>query len=481
MRRWLCGVRGAAIGLLATCAIDRQALPAAPTAERAIGADSVRVPAGLGVPSAQVARVDGVAVVAASELARLLGATEFWRPDVRKLVLRLGPHRLTFTADDPFIVIDDHTVRLEHLVVPRSGELQIPVDVARVLAREGWPRLAYDADARQMRVAPGAGFVGPPRIVVTGGLTTLTVPTEHPDAVTVLSRSRARFRLHVAGGLAGALADSIPDNALVRDLAVSPVPGGLTFELALAPTAEGWRLERDAGAGRVRLLFTSAREGFEEFATEGAPGPRVLRTIVLDPGHGGSDIGASVEGSDEKTLALVLARLVTEELGRRAAARVVLTREDDRDMTQVERAEVANRARADAVVSLHFEAMPEFQARGTVAWCTPAVVSAGREADLRSAELVTLRPWREASAERAVESRGLAESITSMLERRGFGPATVRERLPVPLMGVHPPGVLLDCGTLSNPDERARLLSPRGLQALAAAIAEGLVSWQRNE
>ena len=67
----------------------------------------------------------------------------------------------------------------------------------------------------------------------------------------------------------------------------------------------------------------------------------MLHTIVLDPGHGGSDAGVRVDGVDEKTLALALARLVAEELAHRSGAHAVLTRRDDRDMTQ----EAARRGR----------------------------------------------------------------------------------------------------------------------------------------
>jgi N-acetylmuramoyl-L-alanine amidase len=398
-------------------------------------------------------------------------------------VLRAGEHRLTFTADNPFVLVDDRTVRLAHPVVSRSGELQIPVEVVRVLPTGGdWPRLAYDADAGQVRVAPEAGYVGAPRVEVRGAVTVLVVPTEHAEAVAVMGRSRARFRLRLAGGLAGSLPDSLPDDALVRDMAVSQSPGGLTFELALAPSAAGWRLERDPDAGRVTLSI-SARggAGLEDFAAEGAPGPHVLHTVVLDPGHGGSDTGVRAEGVEEKALALELAHLLAGELARRGGVRCVLTRPDDRDVSQDARAEIANRAKADAVVSLHFETLPDERARGTLAWCPPAVGSAGGTAATRAAGLVALLPWRDVAVERAVESRGLAESITSSLEREGYGPSSVRERLPWPLVGVQPPGVLLECGVLSNPEERARLLAPGGLRPLAVAIADGLLAWRRNE
>jgi N-acetylmuramoyl-L-alanine amidase len=452
-------------------------------AASAPAADSLRVPAGLGVATSPVAFVDGVPMVAVNELARLLSATKFWRSDVRKLVLRAGEHRLTFTADNPFVLVDDRTLRLGHDVLARSGELFVPVEVVRALPADGgWSRLAYDADAHQLRVAPSAGFVGAPRVQAFGGLTTLVVPTERTDAVAVMGRSRAHFRLRVAGGLVGALPDSLPGDALIHDIAVSPGPNGLTFELAVDPSATGWRLERDAAAGRVTLEVVRGVPGYyEAFATEGAPGPRVLRTVVLDPGHGGSDPGVRVDGVDEKSLTLALARLVADELVHRSRIRAVLTRRDDRDLSQDERAEVANRAGTDAVVSLHFEALPAPEARGTLAWCAPAAVGSGSAAATRAAALLVLLPWRDASMERAVESRGLAESLSSALERRGFGPSSVRERLPLPLVGVQTPGVLLDCGMLTNPEERARLLTADGLKSLAAAIVDGLLAWQRNE
>ncbi|MCE9627752.1 MAG: N-acetylmuramoyl-L-alanine amidase, partial [Candidatus Eisenbacteria bacterium] len=277
------------------------------------------------------------------------------------------------------------------------------------------------------------------------------------------------------------LPDSLPDVGLVRDLQIAPSAGGVTFELALDPAVAGWRLERDPAAGRVRLVFSRDAAGFEAFAAEGAPGPRTLRTIVLDPGHGGGDVGVRVDGADEKALTLELARMVAEELQRRAQVRSVLTRTDDRDVSPVARAEIANRARADAVLSLHFETLPDPRARGTLAWCPPAVAVANSSTTSAGGGLVSLTPWRDVALDRAVESRGLAESVTGMLERRGFGPTSVRERLPLALVGVQSPGILLECGTLSNPDERARLLASGGLRPLAVAIAEGVLAWQRNE
>jgi len=462
--------------------------PAQPE-DAAARADSARVPAGLGVPSITVSEVDGVTVVGANDLARLLGATRTWHADVRKLVLVAGEHRLTFTEDNPFVIADDRTLQLAHGAFSRAGELQIPVDLARALADDsGWPRLGYDAHARELRAVPTGGYVGSPRVTVGPGMTELWIPTEHPEQARVIGRGRARFRIRMRGAFSGVLPDSFPDDGLLRDLDVRSSPTGLTFELAVDPAASGWRLERTAEGDAVSLMLARGASGLDPFAPESAPGARALRTVVLDPGHGGVDHGVESDGVLEKTLTLDLARALADELRRRAGARVTLTRTDDRDLGQLGRSELANRPEPDLVLSLHFGMSTDPRAGGGAAWCAPATVAAavldapGLAADRSgNAGLLELLPWRGAATAHAVDSRALAEDVTAALERQGFGPMSVRERLPMALLGVTAPGVLLECGTLSNAAERGRLLAPNGLRLLAAAIADGLIAWQRGE
>jgi N-acetylmuramoyl-L-alanine amidase len=208
---------------------------------------------------------------------------------------------------------------------------------------------------------------------------------------------------------------------------------------------------------------------------------------VLDPGHGGNDPGVESDGVLEKTLTLDLARALADELRRRAGARVTLTRSDDRDLSQLGRAELANRPEPDLVVSLHFGMSTDPRMRGGFAWCAPAPVPAAvldapsTNPDRAANALLDLLPWRDAATAHAVASRELAEDLAASLEHSGFGPMSVRERMPMALVGVTAPGVLLECGTLSDPAERGRLLAPNGLRLLAAAIANGLISWQRGE
>src|SRR5205085_2454476 len=84
------------------------------------------------------------------------------------------------------------------------------------------------------------------------------------------------------------------------------------------------------------------------------PGGKV-RTICLDPGHGGRDPGNQTGGHDEKNYTLLLAREVRDQLSA-AGFKVVLTRTTDTKIELPDRPAVAKRAAADLFVSLHFNA-----------------------------------------------------------------------------------------------------------------------------
>jgi N-acetylmuramoyl-L-alanine amidase len=276
------------------------------------------------------------------------------------------------------------------------------------------------------------------------------------------------------------LPESLPPQGLVRAIRPLVVASGAAFEIEVAPEAQGYRLLRERAG--FALEFSRSREGREEFAPEGPPGPRPIRVVVLDPGHGGDDVGATGEGVIEKDLALALARALRGELERRLTARVVLTRDGDATVGAESRAEAANRARADLVLSLHFDGYGRPEARGATLWCPPATYgeaeSAPRPGVLLPVEVV---PWRDVATRHAVPSRSFAEAVRTALELDGLGPVRVRERLTAPLLGVNAPGVVLECATLTSPADRERVTSPDGLRAMAAAIASAVVAYQRNE
>ncbi|HEX6159575.1 MAG TPA: N-acetylmuramoyl-L-alanine amidase, partial [Thermoanaerobaculia bacterium] len=94
-----------------------------------------------------------------------------------------------------------------------------------------------------------------------------------------------------------------------------------------------------------------------------APG---IRTIVIDPGHGGKEVGAVGPGGlMEKDVTLALCRKLADALAAKTGARVVLTREDDSVVSLDQRTAIANQYKADLFLSVHTNAAVVKGAKGS--------------------------------------------------------------------------------------------------------------------
>jgi N-acetylmuramoyl-L-alanine amidase len=219
----------------------------------------------------------------------------------------------------------------------------------------------------------------------------------------------------------------------------------------------------------------------------GAAAPAAARTVVLDPGHGGSNTGAAgvVEGLYEKRLTMVLARAVARRL-EAAGVHVVLTRQDDRFMSLRERARAANTAGADIFVSLHANASPTRAQRGFETYIlTPEALSVDTAAirggdgparpDL-DADTANLVDDLERAAAMAPSAR-LAERMQSRLAE-ARGPALSRGVKQAPmdvLMGPTMPAVLVEVGFIDHPVEGVELLRHEVREKIAEAVAQAIL------
>lgn len=113
------------------------------------------------------------------------------------------------------------------------------------------------------------------------------------------------------------------------------------------------------------------------------------KIIILDPGHGGSDSGATATNLTEKNLNLEVA-LRLEKLLTEAKATVYLTRQDDRDQSLAERVRFFHKYQADAIISLHHNAKPYDKTADEVSVYRPSFPTpeAKRLAKIVSDELV---------------------------------------------------------------------------------------------
>lgn len=217
-----------------------------------------------------------------------------------------------------------------------------------------------------------------------------------------------------------------------------------------------------------------------------ADAPR-KKLVVLDPGHGGSNLGAqgAVPGLREKQLTLTLANLVAGRL-REHGVEVTLTRTTDRTLTLRQRVDTANKLAADLFISIHANATPARSMRGFETFVlTPRGVDVDGRA-LRGHEPTTPRPHvdREMALvlddiERGAaqwEAAELAARIQHTIRaRRGKDlDRGVRQDAHHVLLGATMPAVLVEVGFIDHPIEGKQLADPAVQGQLADAIAEAI-------
>lgn len=113
-------------------------------------------------------------------------------------------------------------------------------------------------------------------------------------------------------------------------------------------------------AGAIILAF------FWSIPVQASPEEPVI--VVLDPGHGGENLGAEYESYTEKDMTLILAQAMKEELEKYEGIEVYLTREDDRDMSLKQRVDYADSLHADFLFCLHFNMSVRHDLFGAEVW-----------------------------------------------------------------------------------------------------------------
>jgi N-acetylmuramoyl-L-alanine amidase len=207
--------------------------------------------------------------------------------------------------------------------------------------------------------------------------------------------------------------------------------------------------------------------------------------VVLDPGHGGSNLGATgTTGLHEKQLSLVLAAAVADRLRTRGIT-VELTRTTDRTLTLRQRVALAGHARADLFVSIHANASPSRTQRG---YETYVLTPRGVDVDGRALRSDTTTPRPGVAPDVALvlddvergasqwEAADLAARMQRALRDRRGGDADrgVRQDAQHVLLGATMPAVLVEVGFIDHPIEGRQLADPAVQAQLADAIAEAI-------
>ena len=213
-----------------------------------------------------------------------------------------------------------------------------------------------------------------------------------------------------------------------------------------------------------------------------------VKTIVIDPGHGGKDPGAVSQTRQEKQIVLSLSKMLHDILVKKGY-NVRLTRKTDVFLPLRERTQFATSQKADLFISIHTNASTAREASGIETYylalasdesarITAMRENAGAEYNMKELDALVGRILKES---KSTESRRLAELIQAQLtsgkqvKNRGVKHAPF-----VVLIGTKVPAVLVEVGFISNPQEGKKLTTKTYQRQLATSIAKGIEQYIKN-
>ncbi|MBI4023437.1 MAG: N-acetylmuramoyl-L-alanine amidase [Verrucomicrobia bacterium] len=225
----------------------------------------------------------------------------------------------------------------------------------------------------------------------------------------------------------------------------------------------------------ILISETDVRKTLDPVLRAWAAPRRKVRTVMIDPGHGGEDQGTQgYRGTLEKRVTLDMAARV-EKFIRRSGFETLMTRRTDTYVSLEDRSQLANASEADVFVSLHFNsAKPNPLPKGVETYCLTPVGLASTGSIRRQLGMGGFdeEPGNQFDRQNMVLAYVVQQKILKALpeaEDRG-----VRRARFFVIKATERPSILIEGGFLSNPSEEKRILNPSYRDKLAAAIAEGV-------
>ena len=217
--------------------------------------------------------------------------------------------------------------------------------------------------------------------------------------------------------------------------------------------------------------------------------PVRLSIVTIDPGHGGADLGAEGSGGGiEKNLVLSIARQLRQLLQEQLGLRVILTRDRDRNLSLDERTAIANNNKADLFISIHADASPRPNARGSSVYF---LSYSSADADSQRVTMAHNRGsgggglefilWDMAQASHLSQSSRFSEILQEeLLLATGSGRANrgIKQNTFRVLKGATMPAVLVEVGFVSNVDEEKLLITKDYQNKLAEALFRGILRFK---
>lgn len=469
--------------------------------------------------------LDGVDYLSLANLAKASGASVERLAAPGRYRLRLPKSSISLTAGYPEVRVGNQRISLSEAPRRIGRNVVVPLELLPIAlgARYGEGRVSWDSDARVARIAARPYSLRLLRFRTYADYTRIVLEgTRRHDFVLKDDGATGRVVLEVKRGiLSPSIRSSQVNDGLVasieprqrgQDSQITIQGKGRSFMskafalekpdrivVDLLPR-DGQDLERQRPVAKTAPTRADVPELVPRIGEPAKPldlmtPGEIVKTVVIDPGHGGRDTGAiGPSGVKEKDivldLGLRLKRLIEESLG----LKVIMTRSEDVFIPLEERTAIANRNKADFFISLHVNAAPKSRAVGFETYFLSrepsdrgARASAVRENMVLSLEGVGPEEqrglktvlWDLAQTFYVRESSELAELLLDELgqilkvDNRGVKSAPF-----FVLIGAAMPSVLVEVAFITNSKEEQKLERDGYRQQVAEALLGGIAKFK---
>lgn len=436
----------------------------------------------------------GQTYVSAEQVTAGLGGT--LGPDANGYRVTLGNSVAAFGSDSRYGVIRDDLIEMPVPAIVVEGKPYVPWQFFQgMLSKSAGLDATWDPALRVLAVRPQQRAAVSVQVSVANvqGISKIVLTLGAPAEYAILREPSAfvmRFKGQVQAPFAEQAYEGDPYIARL-------VFAGSDLRIQLTgPDVAGdaYRLENPP------RIVLDLRKGAPPVPGQPLPPPGLrpqqetpgIRTIVIDPGHGGKEVGAVGPGGLlEKDVTLAVARKLAASLSAKTGARIVLTREDDTLVSLDERTAIANQYKADLFLSVHMNAAVVKDARGSETYFLSLEASdelAKKAAETENASAAAdptsdlkLILWDLAQQAYLEESSRFAQAVqeemnaASSIANRGVKQAPFKV-----LVGATMPAALVEVGFISNPEEETKLQSEEFQNRMVVALTRAVERYKTD-
>lgn len=444
--------------------------------------------------------IDGQDFVALEDLAPVLQLTV--REESGAVTVSSRGRTIVLTRGQALASVSGRLISMAAPPARAGNRWFVPIDfIGRVLPSVSDTRIELRRPSRLVII----GDVRVPRLAIRheafGTSARLTIDAA-PATPSTISQDTGRLTIRFE---ADALDVSLPPIQSIGFVQELRVLDAAALAVDVGPRFASYRATQTTGTNTGRLVLDLLPAPTETTASTPTSAPPIppglppgelpvfgqpvsaVRTIALDPGHGGDDTGVRA-GLLEKDLTLAVARRLKGIIEGRLGLRVLLTRDEDIAVAIEQRTAIANNNKANLFISLHANASPRPAASGASIYVAAfdavdqsrssapgqrvAVFGGGS----RDIELV---PWDLAQTRYVEQSAHFASILEQQLRERvrlDLRPVE-RARLRI-LESANMPAVLIEMGYLTNPEEQKLLGGADFQNDFVAAVFDALVRYR---